>query len=163
MKKRKIIVGFHHGKLNPLPSNWNFPKRLTVIALINMWHRGSTRDNVPAFKYLSAYNVAHIKQGKHTSQLMPKLMGKLKVFAEEMDFWNPSHHWTGADVTTFWDKMWSKLDPYLRTETQAKNGISFHKSRQGQLSRRTCYNKMLKAGLFQRVYCPRVVQNTSSD
>ena len=66
MKKRKIIVGFHHGKLNPLPSNWNFPKSLTVIALINMWHRGSTRDNIPAFKYLSVYNVAHIKQEKHT-------------------------------------------------------------------------------------------------
>ena len=34
-------------------------------------------------------------------QLMRKLMGKFKVFAEEMDIWNPSHNWTSADVTTF--------------------------------------------------------------
>ena len=61
-------------------------------------------------------------------------MGKFKVFAEEMDIWNSSHHWTSADVTTFQDKMWPKLDPYLHTQTQVKNKVSFHKSRQGQIS-----------------------------
>ena len=48
---------------------------------------------------------------------MSKVMSKLKIFAEEMNFLRPSHHWTGADVITFWDKIWSKLDPYLHTET----------------------------------------------
>ena len=35
LKTRQYTVGFHHGKLNPLPSNWRYPKGLTLIQLIN--------------------------------------------------------------------------------------------------------------------------------
>ena len=41
--KQKLTVGFHHGKLNPLPSTWEFPKGLTMINLMNMWPMGNRK------------------------------------------------------------------------------------------------------------------------
>ena len=43
LKKRKLTVGLHHGKLNPLPSTWKFSKVLTMINLINMWIIGNRK------------------------------------------------------------------------------------------------------------------------
>ena len=36
MKRRKLTVGYHHGKLNPLPPNWKYPK-VNLVQLIHMW------------------------------------------------------------------------------------------------------------------------------
>jgi hypothetical protein len=35
LKARQYTVGLHHGKLNPLPPNWSYPKGITLIQLIN--------------------------------------------------------------------------------------------------------------------------------
>ena len=43
--------------------------------------------------------------------------------------------------------IWSHIDPYLRTKTVRQDGtVSHAKSRQGQLSWRTCYNNLMKEG-----------------
>ena len=47
MKKKKWMVSFHHGKLNPLPSTWEFPKGLTMINLMNMWLMGKRKRKHP--------------------------------------------------------------------------------------------------------------------
>ena len=43
LKKRKLTVGLHHGKLKPLPSTWEFAKGLTMINLVNMWLMGNIK------------------------------------------------------------------------------------------------------------------------
>ena len=57
------------------------------------------------------------------------------------------HGWTTATVTTMWSTIWLLVDPYFRTQTVRKNGeTSEDKSRQGQISWRTFYNKLIKDG-----------------
>ena len=48
---------------------------------------------------------------------------------------------------TMWSTIWPHVDPYLRTQTVRKSGeTSEEKSRQGQISWRTLYNKLMKDG-----------------
>ena len=35
MKSRTLTMGYHHGKLNSLPSTWQYPNGCTMIQLIN--------------------------------------------------------------------------------------------------------------------------------
>ena len=50
LASRKIKVGYHHGKLNPLPASWRYPPGLTLIQLCHLWPVGSPRENVPALR-----------------------------------------------------------------------------------------------------------------
>ncbi len=61
---------------------------------------------------------------------MKTLMGQVEHFAQLDDVWIDAHRWTGPDVTRMWSTIWSRLDPFLRTNTLKKNGeISVEKSR----------------------------------
>ena len=61
LKRKNHTIGLYNGILNPLTSNWTFPKGIRMINLINMWIRGSTTDNVLPFLYLGKDTFAHIK------------------------------------------------------------------------------------------------------
>ena len=37
LKNRQLLMGYHHNHLSPLPSNWVYPKQMTLIQLINLW------------------------------------------------------------------------------------------------------------------------------
>ena len=52
--------------------------------------------------------------------------------------------WDGETFTKLLSTIWCSLDPYLRTKTQRNKNSSttYHKSRQGQITWRICYNKM---------------------
>ena len=76
LKRRNLTIVLHHGKLNSLIRTWTLPKGLQMINLINMWLRGSTKDNVPPLLYLLKENFAHVKNGavilSKTKQVMKK-------------------------------------------------------------------------------------------
>ena len=79
-------------------------------------------------------------------------MNIIEKFGRESNVWLPHNEWDGETITTLWSSIWDKLDPYLRTETQRQRGtnsITCDKSRKGQISWRTCYNKMAKKKLFE--------------
>ena len=40
LEARQYTIGFHNGKLNPLPASWRYPKGITLIQLINLWLLG---------------------------------------------------------------------------------------------------------------------------
>ena len=50
----------NHGKLNPLPNTWEFPKGLTIINLMNMCLMVNRKENIPPLQYLTNPNVEHI-------------------------------------------------------------------------------------------------------
>ena len=149
--KRTMKVGFHHGHFSPLPASWRYPKGLTVIQLINLWLIGSPKESVPPLGKLNCALVKHInKRGMNRSK-MKALMGQVEHFARLDDVWIDGR-WTGPDVTRMWSTIWPRLDPFLRTNTIKKNGeISVEKSRQGQMSWRTCFNKLSKHLVEERV------------
>lgn len=47
LSERKYTIGYHHGKMNPLPSTWKYPRGITLIHLINLWLIGDKEQNVP--------------------------------------------------------------------------------------------------------------------
>jgi len=49
---RKYTLGFHHGRLNPLPADFQWPKMTTQQLCIN-WLVGNRLDNIPPFCTLS--------------------------------------------------------------------------------------------------------------
>ena len=70
MKGCTLTMGYHHGKLNPLPSTWQYPNGCTMIQLMNLWLIGNRYENVLPLKISGADLVSHIDNG---SSIVSKL------------------------------------------------------------------------------------------
>ena len=151
LKRRRFTIGFHHGKLNPLPSTWVFPKGLSIINMMNMWYCGNPKEQVPPFRYLKGPHVSHLKNGRENISKIGRVMEFIVMFVKEEKVWIEDKNWSGAKITTIWTGIWHRLDPYLRTVTEhrSNNSNKMDISRKGQMSWRKCYNEMCKAGLFK--------------
>ena len=78
MKSRTLTMGCHHGKLNPLISNWQYPNSCTVIQLTNLWLIGNRKENVPPLAIAGADLVSHIDNGSGIFSKMRQVMSKVK-------------------------------------------------------------------------------------
>ena len=72
LKKRKLTVGFHHGRLQVVPVSWKFPN-MTIKQLIDNWFIGNEREKIPPFAVLHFNHVAHIKTAKSARSGKSKL------------------------------------------------------------------------------------------
>ena len=63
MKSFTSTMGYHHGKLNPCPSTWQYPNSCTMIQLMNLWLIGNRKENVPPLAISGADLVSHIDNG----------------------------------------------------------------------------------------------------
>jgi hypothetical protein len=119
MKHRKLTVGYHHGRLNPLPQNWKYPK-INLVQLIHMWLMGCPADGVAALRYLDSSQVGHFdKEGQKLSR-MRRVMRVVEHFARMRGVWKPKNakeYLNGKTVTTLWNGVWNDLKPYLLTVT----------------------------------------------
>ena len=78
-------------------------------------------------------------------------MRETKHLGMEEGVWQ-RNGWNSPAIMTLWSTIWPRLDPCLRTETKGKRGaVLVHKSRNGQITWKTCYNEMQKKKLFTRV------------
>ena len=62
-KKRKLTVGFHHGRLQVVPVYWKFPN-MTIKQLIDNWFIENEREKIPPFAVLKFNHVVNIKTVK---------------------------------------------------------------------------------------------------
>ena len=153
-KKRGVVVGFHHGHLNPLPSLWQYPKQMNLIQMITLFLMGSPIEGVTPLKYLKSPQVVHFDKDGSSLARMRRVMNVVKHYAIQKDAWEPRWNatifWNGETVTHLWDSIWEDVAPYLLTRTQTmNNNISYHKSRSAALSWRTCHDKFRKLGVFK--------------
>ena len=88
-KKQTFTVGLNNGKLNPLPSTWEFPKGLTMINLMNMWIMVNRKENIPPLQYLTNPHVEHIKNGPNNLSKIRQMMKRVKDFGLEENVWEP--------------------------------------------------------------------------
>ena len=85
-KKRKLTVGFHHGRLQVVPVYWTFTN-MTIKQLIDNWFIGNEREKIPPFSVLQFNHVAHIKtaksamSGKSKLRQMRSVMKVVKKYA----------------------------------------------------------------------------------
>jgi len=152
LKERKITIGWHHGRMNPLPADWQYPNGVTLIQLINLWLIGIQRDNVPPLQKVSPHWVYHFDEQGRSLSKMRTVMRFVEQFGREKGVW-VSSGWDGEKITTLWSAICEDFDPYMRTETKrAKNDTnspSYHKSRKGQIAYSTIYKKLSEAGMMK--------------
>ena len=72
LKKRKLTVGFHHGRLQVVPVYWTSPN-MTIKQFIDNWFIEHERDNILPFAVLQFNHVVHIKTAKSARSGKPKL------------------------------------------------------------------------------------------
>ena len=60
VKRRKLTMGFHNGRLQVLPVYWRFP-RMTGKQLVENWFAGNTEEKIPLYALLKFNHAKHIK------------------------------------------------------------------------------------------------------
>ena len=78
MKNLTLTMGYHHGKLNSLPSTWKYPNGCTVIKLMNLWLIGNRKENVPPLAIAGAGFVSHIDNGSRIFSKIRQVMSKVE-------------------------------------------------------------------------------------
>jgi hypothetical protein len=161
LKRRRFTVGFHHNKFNILPAMWRYPKGMTLIHLINLWLIGAVEDNIPPLGELEPLHFKHFDSGGRKYSQYMQVMTLVEKFGRERDVWlESSRNWDGKSVTVLWSAIWQDMYPYMRTKTtkeivdpnnpeQVVQSVSYRKSRSGQISARTVYNKLGEAGVLE--------------
>ena len=105
-----MMVGLHHGKLNPFPSTKEYQKGLTMINLMNMSLMVNRKENIPPLHYLTKPRVEHIKNGPQNVSKMRQVMKRVKDFGLEENVWEPGS-WNGEVITKLWSIICNRLYP----------------------------------------------------
>ncbi len=79
LKRRKLTVGFHHGKLNVLPADWTYPK-MNLVQLIHLYQMGSPSEGVTALCLCTSARVRHFDKGGTNLSRMLRVMKVFKHF-----------------------------------------------------------------------------------
>ena len=135
VKRRKLKVGYHHGKLNPLPKNWKFSS-MTSLMLIQNWFIGDLNRNIPPLCILDSKNVAYFTKGNNVRCKMAAFMRIVEAEAREKeDVWlEKLGDWEYRSIT----RMWNVISADFKAKYCATK-------RKKELSWSTVYNKMTQA------------------
>ena len=81
-------------------------------------------------------------------------MDVVKLVAVPHGLWKPrnvqdSMFWNGSMVMVLWTGIMDDIKPYLSTKMKKDEVENFHKSRAGELSWRTCHDKLYSTGLLR--------------
>ena len=161
LKRRRFTVGFHNNRFNVLPAAWRYPKGVTLIHVINLWLIGVRNDNVPPLGILDPQTFKHFDNNARRYSTFKQVMSIVERFGRERGVWvEDRKNWDGKSVTALWSAIWQDMYPYMNTKTtilvtdpnnpeQVVQTVSYNKSRTGQISARSVYNKLCKAGMFE--------------
>ena len=76
-----ILYSFKE-RFSLVPETFLFP-RMTLKTLMNRWLITDVENNIPAFKYLSAKDLRHVRNGRFDLNKMTKLMGHVERCGHE--------------------------------------------------------------------------------
>ena len=139
VKKRKFTVGFHHGKLSPLPATFKWPKMTTFQLCVN-WLIGNVEESIPPYCTLTRPMLSHDQKLCSQFPSMRVFMRYIECAARREEVWvEKTSDWTYDKVFAMWNKV---ADKYI-FDVYAKDG-----NRKKALSWKTLYNKMLKQNAF---------------
>jgi hypothetical protein len=160
IKKRKYVVGYHHGRLQVLPAHFKFPK-MTSPQLITNWLVGNKDENIPPYWSLSSVDLKHIKNGCKKWNCMKSFMSVVEKYGRKYNAWKeiPSE-WDYKHVTDLWEAIQneflatfvpSKEKGSDNTETCAMRNKKRKKTTPRILERswKTVYNVMSQVNAFE--------------
>lgn len=100
----ELLWGIHHGKLNPLPADWEFPIQSSILEALHLWLVGDVEKKIPPFVYIQSRDVSHIKSG---SGYLSKLRCVMKVITHhgaQLNVW--CEEWDNEKIKTLWYTVW---------------------------------------------------------
>ena len=105
IKKRKYVVGYHHGPLQVLPAHFKFPK-MTLPQLITNWLVGNKDENIPPYWSLSSLDMKHTKNGCKKWNCMKSFMYVVKKYGRKYKVWEETpSEWDNKHVTELWEAI----------------------------------------------------------
>ena len=149
LKKREFKIGYHHNKLNPLPSNFVFPK-MTPPQLITNWFLGNVEGNIPPYWSLNQNNVSFLKGGCSALRSMKSFMKIVEEYGRKNDCWKQSKSdWDYRSV----NHLWSSVDASIKSDymlTRRKVGARQYTRRKREKQWKSYYNDFIKAKAFAK-------------
>lgn len=134
VKKRKLTIGYHHGKLCMLPPHWDFPS-MNTKQLFESWLLPGNKGFPPYSQFTDAF-VSHIPRASQKLRQMRATMSIIERWAKEKNCWVPGPSWKIREVNQLWSNVESNIYALLKS------------NRKCQLSWKTVFNKMSAAELF---------------
>ena len=141
VKRRKLKVGFHHGKLKILPVDFAFP-RMTTNQLVLNWLVGNITNNLPPYCALSGTDFGHDKRLHKSFHEMKILMRYIECVARRHNCWIENNRdRTNENVNRMWEKIGNGfvIDPFMKKSARRK-----------ETSWKTVYNRLALAKGFSK-------------
>ena len=142
VKRRRLKVGYHHGKLTILPPDFAFP-RMTTHQLVLNWLVGNLKKNLPPYSALSATDVSHDKRLHKPYHEMKILMRYIECVARRQNCWvHNNKDCTNENVNNMWEEIGNRfiIDPFAKKKS----------GRRKETSWKTVYNRLALAKEFSR-------------
>ena len=137
----ELLWGVHHGKLNPLPADWEFPVAATAIEALNLWLLGDVERNIPPFKYIHSSYVTHVKSGTGYLSKLRCVMKVIIHFGIKLNCW--FEYWDEEKILTLWQTVWDYNEHRIKFKrTDGRNG---------NVTWQSLYNRMHESGLIKEV------------
>ena len=136
--------GIHHGKLNPLPSDWEFPSHVNILDILHLWFLGEPDAKIPPLKYLHSSYVKFCKSGTGYLSKLRCVMKVISHFGTQLDCWyDEDSLWDDENIETLWQTVWDEIVERLKFTKNSTQGRT--------VSWQGVYNRMHESGLIKDV------------
>ncbi|KAL9191095.1 hypothetical protein ACHAXT_000801 [Thalassiosira profunda] len=133
---KEMMWGIHHGKLNPFPSDWQFPTNVDAATVLGMWFLGDPGTGIPPLRYVHSTYVSFLKCGAGYISKLRCVMKVVKHQAIQLGCWSEDN-WSEDTVAALWAQVWEAINPKLKHQT-ATSTVSWQ----------ALYNKMHESGMI---------------
>ena len=125
VNRKRLKVGYHHGKLAILPLDFAF-SRMTTNQLVLNWLVGNVKKNLPLYCALSPTNVAHNKKLRKAYHEMKIVMRYIECIARRQNCWlHTIRDCTNENMNNMWEEIGNRfiIDPFSKKKRETKRNI----------------------------------------
>mmetsp|Transcript_7253 Transcript_7253/g.11641 ORF Transcript_7253/g.11641 Transcript_7253/m.11641 type:complete len:555 (+) Transcript_7253:2-1666(+) len=138
----ELLWGIHHGKLNPLPTDWEFPTHHSIIDILNLWLLGEPERKIPPLRYINSSYVGYLKSGTGYLSKLRCVMKVINHVGVKLECWY-EEDWDEEKISTLWYTVWDDIEERIKFKnTQGRNGA---------VTWQSVYNKMHEKGVIKEV------------
>ena len=138
----ELLWGIHHGKLNPLPANWDFPVQSSILEVIKLWLVGDAERKIPPFLYIQSRDVCHIKSGTGYLSKYRCVMKVITHWGIKLEYWY-EEGWDDEKIKALWGAVWDSNAEKLKFKRCD--------GKTGECTWQSVYNQMHTSGLLKEL------------
>lgn len=146
--KLDMLWGVHNGKLNPFPSDWEFPVHTTILDILHKWLRGQPEHNIPPMKYITSSYVIFVKSGAAYLSKLRCVMKVIKHHGARLGCWyERDEDWDDERIASLWHAVWDEIGEQAKFKRPWGKG----RGKDGSVTWQSVYNNFQEGGLIKDV------------